>query len=118
MTRQAHDNGTQRIDAAFDRVLAAQARAREQVARCREEAAGLIARARERARAIAARADLRVRRAHGIADAQVARALGAIAAEGEAQGACAAEQVPPQGLDLAIARLADEILGLSPEPSA
>ena len=77
MNRPADAIDADRTDNAFNRVLAAEAQARERVAACRQEAAALICAAEERARSIAQRTDGRVRRAHDIADAAMARTLGA-----------------------------------------
>lgn len=82
MAKQTHDGDSDRADGAFNRVLAAEARAREQVEACRQQAAAIIADAEERARLITSRADRRVRRAHRIADAGLERALTELLAPG------------------------------------
>lgn len=75
MGKQANEAESDRVDRAFNRVLAAEAEAREQVEECRRQAAAILAAAEEQARRIASRADQRIRRAHRIADAGVERAL-------------------------------------------
>lgn len=82
MAKQTHDGESDRADGAFNRVLAAEARAREQVEECRRQAAATLAAAEEQARQITSRADRRVRRAHRIADASVELALTELLAPG------------------------------------
>lgn len=114
MARQAQADESDRTDAAFNRVLAAEAQARERLERCRQAAADLVAAAESQARAIAERTDRRVRRAHEISDTGVALCLRELLARGSANSP---EDLSPSltdGLDWAIARLADEILGTPP----
>jgi vacuolar-type H+-ATPase subunit H len=105
------DVDVERIDTAFNRVLAAEAASRERVDLCRSEAERLVAAAEERARRIAGRADDRVLAVQRIADAGLKRALDALH-----------DAVPPadrEGLDAqtdarlarAIGALADEMIG-------
>ncbi len=110
MGKQANEAESDRVDRAFNRVLAAEAEAREQVEECRRQAAAILAAAEEQARRIASRADRRVRRAHRIADAGVEGALAEL-------HAATVEAVPenPEGdalarLDRAIDDLVSEIL--------
>jgi len=101
---------TDRIDAAFNRVLAAEAQARAQVEVCRHQAATRIAAAEAQARSIVERTDRRMRLAHTIADARVAHALRTLLPEG-APAAQDADQETAPGLDAAIELLIDEALG-------
>jgi hypothetical protein len=113
MTKRAKVSETDRIDAAFNRVLSLEAEARERVEECRREAAAIIAAAEERAKSVSERADLRLRRAHAIADASVARALHELLAKApETNGVDGLRSVP--GLDESIDTLVDEILGSVP----
>ena len=110
MGKQTHDSESDRVDAAFNRVLAAETRAREQVEGCRTQATALLAAAEERARRIVRRADRRLRRAHGIADAGVARALADLKAAGaETEPEEAPEEMLAR-LDQAIDALVSEII--------
>jgi hypothetical protein len=113
---------TQCTDAAFNEVLAAEARAREQVDRCRQAAADLRSAAGEAARSIADRTDRRMRRTHELADAALARGLRDLLGHGTGSGVPPIDpnKLPPPGegddpsssscLDQAIAALVDEIL--------
>ena len=116
MGKQANEAESDRVDRAFNRVLAAEAEAREQVAECRRQAAAILAAAEEQARRITSRADRRVRRAHRIADAGVERAL----AELHAATVEAVPENPERDalarLDRAIDDLVSEIL--APEVSS
>ena len=110
MGKQATEAESDRVDRAFNRVLAAEAKAREQVEACRKQAAVVLAAAEEQARRIASRADRRVRRAHRIADAGVERALAELRAttlEGEPVDL---EREALARLDRAIDNLVAEIL--------
>jgi vacuolar-type H+-ATPase subunit H len=116
MGKQTQDGESDRVDAAFNRVLAAEAQARDQVEECRRQAAVILAAAEERARHIVNRADRRIRRAHRIADASVERALTELLAT-----RTETEQDNPEGealthVDRAIAALVEEIL--APEARA
>lgn len=82
MAKQTWVGESNQADGAFNRVLAAEAGAREQVEECRQQAAAIVAAAEERARLITNRADRRVRRAHRIADAGVELALAELLAPG------------------------------------
>lgn len=110
MGKQTHDSESDRVDAVFNRVLAAEAQAREQVEGCRAQAAALLAAAEERARRIVRRADRRLRRAHAIADTGVARALADLKAAGaEGEPEAAPEEMLAR-LDQAIEALVSEII--------
>jgi cell division septum initiation protein DivIVA len=81
------DGDVERIDAAFNRVLAAEAAARERVEACRGEAERLVARAEERARRIASRADDRVLAVQRLAETGLRRALADLAGvQGNSEG--------------------------------
>jgi len=110
MVRQTHSDDSDRVDAAFNRVLAAEAKAREAVEECRQEAAAVLAAAEEHARRIASRADHRLLRAHRIADAQVARALSDLLTPTPTEPKADLDAETLANLDRAIAALADEIL--------
>lgn len=110
MGKQTQDGGSDRIDAAFNRVLAAEARAREQVEDCRKQAAAILTAAEEQARRITSRTDRRVRRAHRIADAGVERALSELLAPAAAAEPGGLADEAQTRLDLAIAALVEEIL--------
>jgi hypothetical protein len=66
---------TDSVDHAINRVLAAEAAAREALTVCEQQAAGLIVDAEARGRSIAQRAERRMRRAQLIADRGIERAL-------------------------------------------
>ncbi|MCG6897037.1 MAG: hypothetical protein LJE61_00920 [Thiocapsa sp.] len=75
MSKRPSDADVQRIDAAFNRVLAAEAAGRERVEACRGEAERLLAAADERARRIVGRADDRILQVQRTADLSLQRAL-------------------------------------------
>jgi vacuolar-type H+-ATPase subunit H len=111
MGKHTKDGESDRVDAAFNRVLAAEAHAREQVEECRSQAAALLAAAEERARRIASQADGRMRQAHQIADAGVERVLAelrAVSVEDAPDGLSAEALTRLEG---AIGALVAEILG-------
>lgn len=116
MGKQDRDGDRDRIDAAFNRVLAAEAQARLHLEACRQEAAALIAAAEARARAIRERTDRHLGRAHRTADAGVARARAALLPDPAPPDPPDGVAAPDAGLDRAIAALVDEILG--PPPGA
>lgn len=111
MTRQTDKGEADGVDAAINRVLAAEARAREAVEACRVRAAAIVAEAEERAQQVAARADTRVRLAHRLADASVERALKQLLARGSAAIDARSDTGAGGGLEAAVAALADEITG-------
>jgi hypothetical protein len=82
MGKQTHNGESDRVDAAFNRVLAAEAKAREEVEACRRQAAAILAGSQARADQITSRAEHRILRAHRIADAGVQRALAALLTAG------------------------------------
>jgi hypothetical protein len=115
MGKDKHDHETERVDAAFNRVLAAESEARERVAACRREAAAIASGVTERTRRIADLADRRMQLAHRVADRGVERVLADLALPAVAPPAGAAELDMQARLERAVAALADEILGPSPE---
>lgn len=113
MAKPIKTSDTDRIDAAFNRALSAEAQARAQVEACRHQAAALIAAAEEQARSIVERTDRRLRLVHTIADQRVAQALRALLLE-HAPATQGADRETSPGLDAAIETLVDEALGLPP----
>jgi hypothetical protein len=101
---------TGRVDEAFNRVLEAEARAREQVEACREQAAELVKDAEARARRISDRTDRRMRLTHRIADRAVSQALAALADMPPEPAAGHPDDTTLSRLDRIIDRLAGEIL--------
>ncbi|MCG6940250.1 MAG: hypothetical protein LJE69_03245 [Thiohalocapsa sp.] len=100
------------LDAAFNRVLAAEAEARDAIARCREQAAARVAAAEREARAIAQRAERRIQVAHRIADRGIERGLAELAVSGdEAAAGPAPDAAAPDAaaLDALAAALAAEL---------
>jgi hypothetical protein len=78
------------VDAAFNRVLRAEAEARAALADCRAQADARVTAAEQAARAIAGRAERRIRAAHRIADRGIERALADLATDGNGGEAPAA----------------------------
>lgn len=77
------------VDAAFNRVLGAEADARQAVAACRDEADARITAAEREARGIAKRAERRIRAAQRIADRGIQRGLDELAGGADANDASA-----------------------------
>jgi hypothetical protein len=100
------------VDSAFNRVLAAEAEAREALARCRQEAAGRVSAAEREARAIAGRAERRIQAAHRIADRGIARGLAGLAA-GDARDA-GGPGPDSAAVNALVASLAAELTGGTP----
>jgi hypothetical protein len=107
-TPKVEDTG--RVDEAFNRVLEAEARAREQVEACREQAAELLKDAEARARRISDRTDRRMRLTHRIADRAVSRALHELADVPPEPAAGLPDDATLTRLDRIIDQLAGEIL--------
>lgn len=116
MGKQTQESESDRVDRAFNRVLAAETQARELVEACRKQAAATLAAAEERARRIASRADRRVRLAHRIADAGVERALAELLAAPVEAGPMGLQGGALERIDRAIGDLIAEIL--APEDRA
>jgi vacuolar-type H+-ATPase subunit H len=111
MTHQPFDVDVEQIDSAFNRVLAAEAAAREGVERCRGEAERLVAAAEQRARRIANRTDERILAVQRIADMGLERALSDLAAAASAGEGEVMDSEIDGRLGAAIAALADEMIG-------
>ncbi len=109
MTDQHPSNDDTAADAAIDRVLTAEARARDEINHCRRQA--ILREARSRARGISRRADRRIGRVRRLSDTGLKTRLDRIAEQSlalsEAPRLTAELQ---QRLDRAIDRLIDEIL--------
>lgn len=110
MGKQAQESESDRVDRAFNLVLAAEAQAREQVEACRRQAAAILAAAEERARGIANRADRRVRLVGRIADAGVERAVAELLAAPVESGPMDLQGDALEQIDRAIGGLIAEIL--------
>lgn len=109
--KQPSDTDLERIDAAFNRALAAEASARESVAACRVEADRLLADAEDHARRLVQRTDRRLLAVQRIADASLQRALSKLldrVAEPLGDGLDTAADAR---LNAAIDTLADEMIG-------
>lgn len=102
-------------DRAFNRVLEAEARARERIEECRREAAALVERAEARARRIEDRSEARLLLIHRLTDAGVERELRSLHTEAE-QAENGLDALAMTRLERAIEHLADEILGLDRAP--
>lgn len=111
MTKQPPAQDADRVDAAFNRVLAAEAQARERVEDCRREAAAIVSAAALRARAISDAADRRMGLVHRIADRGVERAVAELLGEARTRALDQRVAADPERLDRLVEVLADEILG-------
>lgn len=112
MTHADRATGEERAENAINRVLEAEQKAREAIARCRSDAARHVTDARLRARRIEERADRRVSKLRAACQqwtgAQAARLL----AEAEELRSCpAVDEVRRARLDDVIRRLAAELTG-------
>lgn len=111
MSRQTNATEADRVDRAFNRVLAAEAAAREQVETCKQEAAKIVSDAGQRARAISDATDRRMGVVHRIADRGVGQAVARLLEEaggGDRDGSALSDTAR---LDRVVEALADEILG-------
>ncbi|UHD16917.1 hypothetical protein [Thiocapsa bogorovii] len=111
MIKQPSDADLERIDAAFNRALAAEAAARESVSACRIEADRLLADAEDHARRLVERTDRRLLAVQRIADTSLQHALSELldrVVEPLGEGLDAADDAR---LDAAIGALADEMIG-------
>lgn len=99
-------------DAAIDRVLAAEVRAREAIIGCRRQALAILREARARARRLANRGEVRVGRVQAMCDARLER-LRAASATRRAALEGRPELTPELNarLDAALERLLQELLG-------
>jgi hypothetical protein len=100
------------IDAAFNRVLAAEAEARGALARCRQEAADRVRAAEGEARAIARRAERRIQAANRIADHGIERGLVGLAAAAPRDTDGPGPE--PERVSALVASLAAELTGGAP----
>lgn len=112
MINDLFDEGIERIDAAFNRVLAAEAAARESVAACREEAERLLDEADTRARRITAHVDKRIVYIQGIAADHLRLALAELLSPGPEIPLDPTDGPTRRRLETAIAQLADEMVGV------
>jgi vacuolar-type H+-ATPase subunit H len=111
MTNQQVPAGDNGADAAIDRVLNAEAAARDGINGCRRQALAILREARSRARAVSQRADRRIGHVRRLSDAALKTRLDAMAEQSRALSD------PPRltaelesRLDEAIERLIGEIL--------
>jgi regulator of protease activity HflC (stomatin/prohibitin superfamily) len=100
------------VDAAFNRVLAAEVEARSAIEQCQAEAAALVAAAEREARAIANRAERRIRAAHRIADRGIERVLADLGADG--QDSAGGPSLDAATVERLVALLAAELTGWAP----
>jgi regulator of protease activity HflC (stomatin/prohibitin superfamily) len=107
MTRDNGQGGDPTVDLAINRVLGAEAEARDAIADCRRQAEALLARAEADARRIAERAERRIRDAQAIADRGIARALAALRESAAAEPGVGAPDA--ERLEATVARLAREL---------
>jgi vacuolar-type H+-ATPase subunit H len=100
------------VEAAITRVLEAEHKARDSVARARDEAAAILDGARRATRALHELADRRVHRIHGMFERHLASTVGAIDAEAEALGAAYELSTQDEArIARAVAALAAELCG-------
>ena len=112
MSGKSHPEGSAAVDAAINRVLAAEQAARTAVARCGEQARGLRDQAEILAKRITARNERRLGAVQRIADRSVSRALKALVGErapGTREPVPDAQQM--ERLQAAVAALLDEMVG-------
>lgn len=112
MGKESSDFEIERIDAAFNRVLAAETAARERVEACRGEAERLVSRAEERARRIASRADDRVLAVQRLAEAGLRRALAELPGVPSETPGAELDLLTNTRLIRAVEALADEMIGV------
>jgi regulator of protease activity HflC (stomatin/prohibitin superfamily) len=111
LLRHSSESDPERIDAAFNRVLAAEAEARARVARCREEAERILASAEERAHRISSRADERILIVQQRADLALKQALAEIPSIPSEHPGAITDPATLSRLARAIEELADEMIG-------
>jgi hypothetical protein len=111
MARRSEADDSERLDQAFNRILAAEAEARAAVADCQAQAAQRLADAEARARRIAERTDQRLKLVHDTADRAVTAALAQLPPLTDAHPAEALDTAAQARLRATIAALADEIIG-------
>lgn len=101
-----------RTDAAFNRVLEAEAQARLVVEECRRRAAEMAATAAEQARRVERRTEAHLLLVHRRADASVARALAGLQVQGVGLGAEEPDAAVLARLESVVEALADEMIGI------
>jgi uncharacterized membrane protein YccC len=113
MTQRQSSDDAERVDAAFNRVLKAEAEAQRALEDCRKRAAEQIAAAEQEARAIQSRAERRIAAAHRIADQGIERALDSLARHASARPD---PDTPPRArIDALVAALAAELTDGDPD---
>lgn len=111
MARRSAADDTDRLDQAFNRILAAEAEARAAVADCHTEAARLLGEAEADARRIAERTDQRLKLVHGIADRAVSQALAELPQLTDGPPADSLDAASLERLQATVEQLVDEIIG-------
>lgn len=106
-TQTGRDPRAKEAESPFVGVLRAEQQAKADIARCRDEARVLLADARAAAEAVAKRAEARLTRSEARLRARLAEALAALEAD-DTQGS-ERLPVPPERLDRAVARVAEEL---------
>ena len=112
MTRDSRQHDDPSVDLAINRVLGAEAAARDAIAECLRQADALLAQAEADARRIGERAERRIRNAHNTADAGIAGALKALRASAAPHAGIAA--FGAERLEAVVARLAQELTEPAP----
>ena len=110
MSSVHQDREQDSVDLAINRVLEAERGARDEVERCRRQAARILVDAEDQSRRIARRAEHRIRAAHRIADAGVEMVLRTLAEHTPVDAATG--EGTDVLLDRVAATLADEIIGI------
>ena len=111
MSRQTNATEADRVDRAFNRVLAAEAEARERVETCKQEAANIVSDAGRRARAISDATDRRMGLVRRIADRGVGQAVARLLGEPGAGDGDDSALSDTARLDRVVEALVVEILG-------
>ncbi|NCA70210.1 MAG: hypothetical protein EOM91_08885 [Sphingobacteriia bacterium] len=112
MIKDLGDDRIERVDAAFNRVLAAEVAARERVAACREQAEEIFNEADARVARIDARVESRIGQVQRIAAAKLELELAALCTVLPDESLAPTDARLEARLRLAIAALADEIIGM------
>ncbi|MFB1485752.1 MULTISPECIES: hypothetical protein [unclassified Thiocapsa] len=112
MIKQPSDADLERIDAAFNRALAAEASARESVAACRIQADRVLADAENHARRLVERTDRRLLAVQRIADMSLRHALSDLLDRAAEPVGDDLDTAADARLDAAIGVLADEMIGV------
>jgi len=109
--KQPLDEDLERIDAAFNRALSAEASAREAVEQCRQQADRLVSDADAHARRLVDRTDERIRAVQLIADRRLQNGLDDLLGTVPQTPDTAFDPASELRLDAAITALADEMIG-------